>query len=64
MGCASVVAEADAGWTTDPTSGTGNTGESNQNEVRYLDTHEDDKFDEAQFAASVKQASQLRCERM
>jgi hypothetical protein len=27
--------------------------------VRYLDIHEDDKLDEAQFAAWVKQASQL-----
>jgi hypothetical protein len=34
-------------------------GESKQKEVRYLDIHEDDKFDEAQLAAWVKQASQL-----
>jgi hypothetical protein len=34
-------------------------GESKQKEVRYLDIHEDDAFDEAQFAAWVKQASQL-----
>ena len=33
-------------------------------EVRYLDIHEDDQFDEAQFAAWVKQASQLPGERM
>jgi hypothetical protein len=31
--------------------------------VRYLDIHEDD-FDEAQFVAWVKQASQLPGERM
>jgi hypothetical protein len=34
-------------------------GESKQKEVRYLDIHEDDKLDEAQFTAWVKQASQL-----
>jgi hypothetical protein len=34
-------------------------GESKQKEVRYLDIHEDDEFDEAQLAAWVKQASQL-----
>jgi hypothetical protein len=34
-------------------------GESKQKEVRYLDVHEDGKFDEAQFSAWVKQASQL-----
>jgi hypothetical protein len=39
-------------------------GESKQKEVRYLDIHEDDQFDEAQFAAWVKQASQLPGERM
>jgi hypothetical protein len=39
-------------------------GESKQKEVRYLDIHEDDQLDEAQFAAWVKQASQLRGERM
>jgi hypothetical protein len=33
--------------------------ESKQKEVRYLDIHEDDEFDEAQLAAWVKQASQL-----
>ncbi len=39
-------------------------GESKQKEVRYLDIHEDDEFDEAQLAAWVKQASQLPGERM
>jgi hypothetical protein len=39
-------------------------GESKQKEVRYLDIHEDDQIDEAQFAAWVKQASQLPGERM
>jgi hypothetical protein len=34
-------------------------GQSKQQEVRYLDIHEDDPLDEAQFAAWVKQASQL-----
>jgi hypothetical protein len=34
-------------------------GESKQKEVRYLDIHEDDEIDEAQFAAWVKQASDL-----
>ena len=34
-------------------------GESKHKEVRYLDIHEDDQLDEAQFAAWVKQASQL-----
>jgi hypothetical protein len=34
-------------------------GESKHKEVRYLDIHEDDQFDEAQLAAWVKQASQL-----
>ena len=34
-------------------------GESKQKETRYLDIHEDDKLDEAQFAAWVKQASKL-----
>ena len=38
-------------------------GESKQKEVRYLDIYEDE-FDEAQFAAWVKQASQLPGERM
>ena len=39
-------------------------GKSKQKEVRYLDIHEDDHLDEAQFAAWVKQASQLPGERM
>ncbi len=42
-------------------------GESKQKEVRYLDIHEDPGapgFDETQFAAWVKQASQLPGERM
>ena len=39
-------------------------GSSKQKEVRYLDIHEDDPLDEAQFAAWVKQASQLPGERM
>ena len=39
-------------------------GESKQKDVRYLDIHEDDELDEAQFAAWVKQASQLPGERM
>src|SRR5262245_26596620 len=39
-------------------------GESKQKEVRYLDIHEDDPLDEAQFASWVKQASQLPGERM
>src|SRR5687767_13744949 len=39
-------------------------GESKQKEVRYLDIHEDDEFDEAQLAAWVKQASELPGERM
>ena len=39
-------------------------GESKQKEVRYLDIHEDDQIDEAQFGAWVKQASQLPGERM
>jgi len=34
-------------------------GASKHKEVRYLDIHEDDQLDEAQFAAWVKQASQL-----
>jgi hypothetical protein len=38
--------------------------ESKQKEVRYLHIHEDDEFDEAQFAEWVKQASQLPGERM
>ena len=39
-------------------------GESKQEDVRYLDIHEDDQLDEAQLAAWVKQASQLPGERM
>ena len=39
-------------------------GESKQKDVRYLDIHEDDKLDEAQFAAWVKQASRLPGEKM
>ena len=39
-------------------------GESKQKDVRYLDIHEDDELDEAQFAAWVKQASKLPGERM
>jgi hypothetical protein len=39
-------------------------GESRQKEVRYLDIHKDGTFDEAQFAAWVKQASQLPGERL
>ena len=39
-------------------------GESKHKEVRYLDIREDDQFDEAQFTAWVKQASQLPGERM
>ena len=39
-------------------------GESKQKEVRYLDIREDDEFDEAQFAAWVKQASKLPGEKM
>jgi hypothetical protein len=34
-------------------------GQSKQKNVRYLDIHEDDEFDEAQVADWVKQASQL-----
>jgi hypothetical protein len=39
-------------------------GASKQKDVRYLDIHEDDELDEAQFTAWVKQASQLPGERM
>ncbi|ASY70647.1 DUF1801 domain-containing protein [Sinorhizobium fredii] len=39
-------------------------GESKQKEVRYFHIHEDDELDEVQFAAWVKQASQLPGERM
>jgi hypothetical protein len=38
--------------------------ESKQKEVRFLHIYEDDQFDEAQFAAWVKQASQLPGQRM
>jgi hypothetical protein len=37
---------------------------SKHKDVRYLDIHEDNQFDEAQLAAWVKQASQLPGERM
>jgi hypothetical protein len=39
-------------------------GESKSKDTRYLDIHEEDQLDEAQLAAWVKQASQLRGERM
>jgi len=39
-------------------------GESKQKNVRYLDIHEGDEIDEAQFAGWVKQASELPGERM
>ena len=39
-------------------------GKSKHEEVRYLDIHEDEALDEAQFAAWVKQASRLPGERM
>ena len=39
-------------------------GQSKQKEVRYLDIHEDDKLDEAQFANWVKQASKLPGEKL
>jgi hypothetical protein len=39
-------------------------GASKQKDVRYLDIHEDDTLDEAQFADWVKQASRLPGERM
>lgn len=39
-------------------------GESKHKEVRYLDIYEGEQFDEAQFAAWVKQASRLPGERM
>jgi hypothetical protein len=39
-------------------------GASKHKDVRYLDIHEDDHLDEAQFAAWVKQASLLPGERM
>jgi hypothetical protein len=39
-------------------------GESKHKDMRYIDVHEDDQLDEAQFAAWVKQASLLPGERM
>lgn len=39
-------------------------GKSKSKDTRYLDIHEDDQFDDAQFAAWVKQASRLPGERM
>ena len=39
-------------------------GKSKQKHVRYLDIHENDKLDEAQLTAWVKQASKLPGERM
>jgi len=39
-------------------------GESKHKHVRYLDIHEDDAFDEAQFRDWVKQASELPGEKM
>jgi hypothetical protein len=39
-------------------------GDSNQKDVRYLNIHEDDQLDEAQFADWVKQASQLPGEQL
>jgi hypothetical protein len=39
-------------------------GGSKQKDVRYLDIHEGDQLDEAQFAAWLKQASKLRGEQM
>jgi hypothetical protein len=39
-------------------------GASKHKHVRYLDIHENDQLDEAQFAAWVKQASQLPGERL
>lgn len=39
-------------------------GPSKQKAVRYLDIHEDDAFDEAQFTAWVKQAAALPGEKM
>ena len=39
-------------------------GQSKQKEVRYLDIHEDDQLDEAQFADWVKQAIQLPGEKL
>ena len=39
-------------------------GESKGSDTRYLDIHEDDHLDEAQFVAWLKQASQLPGERL
>lgn len=39
-------------------------GPSKQKEVRYLDIHENDAFDEAQFSDWIRQASRLPGERM
>jgi hypothetical protein len=39
-------------------------GKSRSKDTRYLDIHEDDRLDEAQLAAWVKQASQLPGERL
>ncbi len=39
-------------------------GESKHKQVRYLDVHEDDEFDEARFTKWVKQASRLPGEKM
>ena len=39
-------------------------GESKSKDTRYIDIHEDDEFDEAQFAAWVKQAAALPSERL
>lgn len=39
-------------------------GESRQKDVRYLDIHENDELDDAQFVTWVKQASRLPGERM
>jgi hypothetical protein len=39
-------------------------GESKQKDVRYLDIHEDDAIDAAQFTAWVKQASRLPGEKL
>ena len=39
-------------------------GTSKQKDVRYLDIHENDELDDAQFAAWVKQASKLPGEKM
>lgn len=39
-------------------------GASKQKDVRYLDIHEDDPFDEAQLADWIRQASRLPGERM